>query len=146
VQKEVADRIVARPGDMSLLALSVQFYAEPRIVRYVGANAFYPPPRVDSAVLRIDLLPKPVLDVPTEDFFRLAAAGFSQPRKQIHNGISQRFWMRPGQAQELLLEVGIDPKRRAETLSLEEWGNLCRVFAREGILKPPDEQGEEPQG
>lgn len=140
LQREVAERILAHPGDMSLLTLSVQLYGEPRLVRMVDASAFYPPPKVDSAVVRIDVLPKPVVDVDPGDFFKVAAAGFSQARKQLHNSLAQRFWMRPGQAQELLREAGIDPKRRPETVSLEEWAALCRAFERAGILKPDMEE------
>lgn len=139
LQKEVAERIIARPGDMSLLAVSVQYYAEPTLVRLVEAGAFYPPPKVDSAIVRLDVLPRPAVDVNQENFFRLVAAGFSQARKQLHNSLAQRFWMKPGQAQELLTQAGIDPKRRAETLSLEEWATLCRVFEEAGVLKPPPE-------
>ena len=145
LQREVAERITARAGEMSLLAVSVQLYAEPKIVRLVDAGAFYPPPKVDSALLRLDLLPKPAVDVNRERFFAVVSAGFSQPRKQLHNALSQRFWMHPGQATELLREVGIDPRRRAETLSLEEWAELARAFERAGVVKPrPAEESEPP--
>jgi 16S rRNA (adenine1518-N6/adenine1519-N6)-dimethyltransferase len=145
VQREVAERMVARPGDMSLLALSVQFYGEPRIVRLVDAGAFYPPPKVDSAIVRIDVYPRPAVDVEPGKFFTLATAGFSQPRKQIHNALAQRLWMQPGQAPELLREAGIDPRRRAETLSLDEWATLCRTFEQAGVLRsrPPDGEAEQ---
>lgn len=144
LQREVAERITARPGDLSLLAVSVQLYAEPKIVRLVDAGAFYPPPKVDSALLRLDLLPKPAVDVDTARFFAVVAAGFSQRRKQLHNALSQRFWMQPGQATELLHAVGIEPRRRAETLSLEEWAELTRVFERAGVIRPRPPEGSEP--
>jgi len=144
LQREVAERITARAGEMSLLAVSVQLYAEPRIVRLVDAGAFYPPPKVDSALLRLDLLPKPAVDVNTERFFAVVAAGFSQPRKQLHNALSQRFWMYPGQATELLREAGIDHRRRAETLSLEEWAELTHACERAGVVKPRPPEGSEP--
>jgi 16S rRNA (adenine1518-N6/adenine1519-N6)-dimethyltransferase len=148
LQREVAERILARPGEMSLLAVSVQLYAEPRLVQLVDAGAFYPPPKVDSAVVRLDLLPRPAVDVNPERFFSVVAAGFSQPRKQLHNTLSQRFWMQPGQASELLHTAGIDPKRRAQTLSLEEWAELTHLFERAGILKPgePGEGGKPSAG
>ncbi|MCL5108266.1 MAG: 16S rRNA (adenine(1518)-N(6)/adenine(1519)-N(6))-dimethyltransferase RsmA [Chloroflexi bacterium] len=141
LQREVAERILAGPGEMSLLAVSVQLYAEPRLVQLVDAGAFFPPPKVDSAVVRLDLLPRPAVDVNSERFFSVVAAGFSQPRKQLHNTLSQRFWMQPGQASELLHVVGIDPKRRAQTLSLEEWAELTRVFERAGVLKTGEAGG-----
>ncbi|MHB1006359.1 MAG: 16S rRNA (adenine(1518)-N(6)/adenine(1519)-N(6))-dimethyltransferase RsmA [Chloroflexota bacterium] len=144
LQKEVADRLLARPGDMSLLTVSVLLYGEPHLVRYVEAHAFYPAPKVDSAILRIDVRPRPAVDVEPELFFTLAAAGFSQRRKQLHNALSQRFWMHAGQAPDLLREAGIDPMRRAETLSMEDWGALYQVFLRAGILKqqppPPEDE------
>jgi len=139
LQREVAERITARPGDMSLLSVSVQLYGDPHIVRLVDRGAFYPQPQVDSAIVRIDVYPKPVLDVEPALFFTLVAAGFAQRRKQLHNALAQRFWMRPGLPTQLLHEAGIDPTRRAETLSLEEWHRLFQVFVREGVLKsnPP---------
>ena len=136
LQREVAERILARPGEMSLLAVSVQLYGEPKLVRLVDASAFYPPPQVDSAIVRIDVFPKPAVDVDPDTFFTLVAAGFAQRRKQLHNALAQRFWMQPGRAPEILREAGIDPTRRAETLSVEEWANLYRTMVRAGILKP----------
>ncbi|MHB1134774.1 MAG: 16S rRNA (adenine(1518)-N(6)/adenine(1519)-N(6))-dimethyltransferase RsmA [Chloroflexota bacterium] len=141
IQREVADRLLARPGELSLLAISVQLYAEPRLVRLVDAGAFYPSPKVDSAVIRLDVLPQPAVAVDTDHFFAVVSAGFSQPRKQLHNSLAQRFWMRPGQSTELLHEAGIDPKRRAQTLALEEWAELTQVFERQGIIKPSDAGG-----
>lgn len=128
VQKEVAERIVAQPGDLSLLAISVQFYAQAKIVHRVPANAFRPPPKVDSAVLRLDLLPEPaVADVDVEEFFEVVRAGFSQKRKQLLNSLSAGLRLPKAEVETRLHAVGIDPKRRAETLSLQEWGELYRV-------------------
>jgi 16S rRNA (adenine1518-N6/adenine1519-N6)-dimethyltransferase len=127
VQKEVAERICAAPGDLSLLAVSVQFYAEPRIVDYVPAAAFHPRPKVDSAVLRLDIRPQPaVADVVPEAFFRIVRAGFSQKRKQLLNTLSAGLHLPKPEAAAALNAADIDPKRRAETLSLEEWGALTR--------------------
>ncbi len=129
VQKEVAERICAEPGDMSLLAVSVQFYARPKIVHHVPASAFYPRPKVDSAVLRLDVLPeRPVPDIAADQFFRVARAGFSQKRKQLLNTISAGLHLAKPNVADLLERAGIDPKRRAETLSIAEWGQLCRVL------------------
>jgi 16S rRNA (adenine1518-N6/adenine1519-N6)-dimethyltransferase len=129
VQREVAARICAAPGDMSLLALSVQVYARPEIAAHIPAQAFYPAPKVDSAVVCLEVYPQPV--IPTarlEGFFRLARAGFSQKRKTLRNSLSGGLAIPAAEAAARLAAAGIDPQRRAETLSLEEWGKLVEVF------------------
>ncbi|HEX9029870.1 MAG TPA: 16S rRNA (adenine(1518)-N(6)/adenine(1519)-N(6))-dimethyltransferase RsmA [Anaerolineales bacterium] len=128
VQREVAERITAKPGDMSLLALSVQVYGAPEVMARIPAEAFYPAPAVDSAVVRVNLYPEPIM--PTgrlSFFFRLAKAGFSQKRKTLRNSLSGGMHWSPPQAEAVLRSAGIDPQRRAETLSLEEWGKLVEV-------------------
>jgi 16S rRNA (adenine1518-N6/adenine1519-N6)-dimethyltransferase len=132
LQREVADRIVARPGQMSLLAVSVQFYGRPRIVARVPAGAFYPAPKVDSAVVRIDvgegtaaLLGKGIDEA---GFFRTVRAGFSQKRKTLRNSLSAGLGLSKGSVGALLEEVGLDARRRAETLSLEEWAEVAAAF------------------
>ncbi len=135
VQREVAERIVARPGEMSLLSVSVQFYGDARLTAIVPTTAFYPQPKVESAIVHIDVYPKPALDVEPRSFFHLVQAGFSQPRKQLHNTLSQRLWFPPGGAREALRAADIDPSRRPQTLSLEEWGVLWQVLTLQGILK-----------
>ncbi len=131
VQREVAQRIVAKPGEMSLLAVSVQFYAEPRIVQKVPAGAFYPPPKVDSAVLRLDVRSEPAVpDVAPDWYFAVVRAGFGQKRKQLRNSLSSGLHL-PKQALGRAMEAaGVDPQRRAETLSLAEWGRLARELAQ----------------
>ncbi|MRR29843.1 16S rRNA (adenine(1518)-N(6)/adenine(1519)-N(6))-dimethyltransferase RsmA [bacterium] len=132
VQREVAERICASPGDMSLLALSVQVYGMPRPVLRIPAGAFYPPPKVDSTTLRIDLYPLP--RIPTAQlnaFFRLAKAGFSQKRKTLRNALSSGLGWKPDQGAQLLQTAGIDPQRRAETLSVDEWIHLTAWFLEE---------------
>lgn len=131
VQEDVARRIVAAPGDMSLLALGVQFYGRPRIVARLKAGTFYPRPKVNSAVVQIDLRPaaRPTLDVDDVDlFFRLAKAGFSQRRKQLRNALVGGLGQPRAEIDAALARAEIDPRRRAETLSLEEWAALTRVF------------------
>lgn len=129
VQKEVAQRLCAAPGAMSLLAVSVQFYSEPRIVARISAGAFYPQPEVDSAVVRLDVRARPAVDVPdTETFFRIVRAGFGQKRKQLRNALSAGLGLSGKAAEALLAQAGIDPRRRAETLTLDEWGKLARVW------------------
>lgn len=125
IQKEVAERICAAPGEMSLLALSVQVYGKPSIAARIPAEAFHPVPKVDSAVIRVDLYPEPLIPAEKLDaFFRLAKAGFSQKRKTLRNSLSAGLGINPLEAGNMLTAAGIDPMRRAETLSLEEWGKL----------------------
>lgn len=129
VQREVAERICAAPGEMSLLALSVQVYGQPYITARIPAGAFYPPPNVDSAVLRVSLYPQPAIPLgmlPT--FFQLAKAGFSQKRKTLRNALAGGMRWTPRQAEAYLAQAGIDPMRRAETLSLDEWRRLVEAL------------------
>jgi 16S rRNA (adenine1518-N6/adenine1519-N6)-dimethyltransferase len=113
---------------MSLLALSVQVYGRPVITTQIPAEAFYPPPKVDSAVLRIEIYPQSVISASLLDkFFTLIKAGFSQKRKTLRNSLSGGLRMAPLEVEKLLVVAGIDPQRRAETLSLEEWGRLCNA-------------------
>ncbi len=131
VQREVAERMVAQPPNMSLLALGVQFYCTGRIVAKVPAGAFYPAPKVDSAVVRLDRLLTPVAkDVEACRFFDVARAGFSQPRKQLRNSLASGLQIAPAAVEGWLAVAGIDPKRRAETLSLAEWAALARARTR----------------
>lgn len=134
VQLEVAQRICAKPGDLSLLALSVQVYGSPHIASRIPAGAFYPPPKVDSAVVRVDLYPQPVIPAGQIDlFFRLTKAGFSQKRKTLRNALSGGLNQPAPQIEDLLNTAGIDPRRRAETLSLDEWMKLLEAYlARAG--------------
>jgi 16S rRNA (adenine1518-N6/adenine1519-N6)-dimethyltransferase len=130
VQQEVAERVVAQPDDMSLLAVSVQFYGAARIVNRIKPAAFWPRPDVDSAVVRIDVYDQPPVEVPDEKtFFRVVRAGFSQKRKQLKNSLSGGLNLDSPQAADLLTQAGIDPRRRAETLSLEDWAALSRALA-----------------
>jgi 16S rRNA (adenine1518-N6/adenine1519-N6)-dimethyltransferase len=125
VQKEVAQRICAKPGDMSLLALSVQVYGKPGIAARIPAGAFFPAPKVDSAVLSVDIYPSPLIQPERLDtFFKLIKAGFSQKRKTLRNALSSGLHISPIEAADLLTRANIDPQRRAETLSIEEWENL----------------------
>ena len=134
LQLEVAQRIVALPGDMSMLAVSVQFYGQPHLVARIPAGAFVPAPQVDSAVLRIDTYPTPPVDVPTRaGFFRVVKAGFSQKRKQIKNALSAGLALHTDGVVAALLQAGIEPQRRAETLSLDEWAALTRVLAANSL-------------
>jgi len=129
VQREVAQRIVAGPGDMSLLAVGVQFFAQAKIVQKVPAGAFHPRPKVDSAVLRLDVRPQPaVTDVEPGWYFEVVRAGFGQKRKQLRNSVAAGLGLAKETVEAGLLSAGVDPQRRAETLSLEEWGALAKVL------------------
>ncbi len=130
VQMEVAGRICSKPPHMSLLSLSVQVYGSPAIVARIPAGSFFPVPKVDSAVVRIDLYPEPVIPrklLPV--FFQLIKACFSQKRKTLRNALSAGGRISTADAKSLLLQAGVDPQRRAETLSLDEWGVLTQAWA-----------------
>ncbi len=134
VQEEVARRICASPPQMSILAVSVQFYGEPRIVHHIPRGAFYPPPKVDSAVVRIDVFPSPRVEVPDRDlFFRVVRAGFGQKRKQLRNALTAGLKLPREKINRALETAQIDPRRRAETLTLEEWARLTWAIAE--VLK-----------
>jgi len=126
IQLEVAQRIAAQPGSMSLLAVSVQFYGRPEIVSRIPAGAFLPPPKVDSAVVRIDTFDSSPYQVPNRrHFFRVVKAGFSQKRKQLRNALSAGLVLPADQVTHALEQACIDPQRRAQTLSMEEWVALA---------------------
>jgi len=130
VQKEVAERICAQAGGLSLLALSVQVYGDPEITAHIPAGAFYPAPKVDSAVVRIEIYPEPRIPRPQLDlFFSLTKAGFSQKRKTLLNSVSAGMGWDKGETAALLTAAGIETNRRAQTLTLEEWGTLVRAAA-----------------
>lgn len=134
IQQEVAQRICANPGEMSLLALSVQVYGKPQILFDIPASAFYPVPKVDSAVLRVELYSQPL--IPTEllnDFFMLIKAGFSQKRKMLHNALSAGLAWSKDDSDAILQQAGIDPQRRAQTLSMEDWQRLAEIYRSKKI-------------
>jgi 16S rRNA (adenine1518-N6/adenine1519-N6)-dimethyltransferase len=137
VQREVAERICAMPGDLSLLALSVQVYGSAKQVLRIPAGSFYPIPKVDSTAVRVDLFLQPA--IPAERlnlFFRLAKAGFSQKRKTLRNALSAGLHL-PAEKIEKIIEMsGIDPRRRAETLNINEWAGLTNSYQSEVASKP----------
>jgi len=125
VQYEVAQRIVAGPGDLSLLGVSIQFYGQPKIIAHVPARAFYPAPKVDSAILRVDLRKQvPLTPEQRDSFFRLVQAGFAERRKQLHNSLTHHLHQKNEEVRASLTAANIDPSRRAETLSIEDWLRL----------------------
>jgi 16S rRNA (adenine1518-N6/adenine1519-N6)-dimethyltransferase len=125
VQKEVADRIVATPGEMSLLAVSVQFYGQPRVVAKVPPGAFYPSPGIHSAVVRIDVGPSPEMPAhEIEGFFHVVRAGFAQRRKQLRNSLSQGLTLPVEDVVQALHRAGLDQRQRPQELSVEQWVRL----------------------
>ena len=129
VQKEVAEAIAARPGRMSLLSVSVQFYGEAEVVGHVPAECFYPAPEVGSAILKIGVYAEPeVMVSDVGGFFGLVRAGFSASRKQLANSLAQGLGLPKAEVIPVLEESGIEARRRAETLSIEEWARLWQVF------------------
>jgi 16S rRNA (adenine1518-N6/adenine1519-N6)-dimethyltransferase len=132
VQAEVAESMAAQPGRMSLLSVATQFYAQPRILFYVPPRAFRPPPKVRSAVVRLDVRPQPAVAVDDrEAFFRLARAGFAARRKQLRNVLALGLGLEPPAAEALLAAAAIDPQRRAQTLTIEEWARLYEAWRRQ---------------
>jgi len=131
VQQEVAHRICAAEGDLSLLAISVRVYGSASIAFHIPAGAFYPQPEVDSAVIRIDLYDTPLVESgKLDEFFALAKAGFGQKRKTLLNSISAGMGWDKQRAGETLSQAGIKPERRAQTLTLQEWAALARTVSK----------------
>lgn len=131
VQREVAERVVARPPDMSLLAVSVQLYAEAEVVGRIPAGAFYPPPQIESAILRLrrrSMLAVPLAPGDVAYFFAVVRAGFGQKRKQLHNSLASGLHLPAAEVGAALIAAEIDGRRRAETLTLEEWGRLVQAL------------------
>ncbi len=161
VQKEVAERVCAGLGEMSVLSVAVQFYGKPEIVRIVPRTAFWPEPQVDSAILRITMREEPPTFAPSPQssprrgeeveergsrarsgeeeergahargeagekiFFQLVKIGFSSRRKQLQNNLAAGFRVSSETAKQWIMSAGLDPKIRAQDLSMEEWGRLC---------------------
>lgn len=131
IQKEVAQRICARPPQMSILAVSVQFYAKPKIISYISKKSFWPQPKVDSAIIKITPHQK-YKKVNSKRFFGIVKAGFSHPRKQLANNLVKGLALSRANGLKLdrkeinglLLKNNIQPSQRAETLCIEDWINL----------------------
>lgn len=121
VQREVAQRICAQPPKMSILAVSVQFYAQPKIIFNVSRNVFWPSPEVDCSVMVIEKKKESIDSVNSKRFFSIVKAGFSQPRAQLLNNLSKGLKLNKETVRKQMLSVNISPQRRAESLSLDEW-------------------------
>ena len=129
VQREVGQEMTASPGKMGILSVAIQVYGKPRIVASVPPRAFRPSPNVTSAVVRIDTYAEPLVKFDkAERFFSLVRAAFSAPRKQIHNSLKNGLETGPEEVMTILRNAGISPMRRAQTLSMDEWGDLYREY------------------
>lgn len=127
VQKEVAERVAAKAGDMSILAVSAQIFAKTRLGVFVSREYFTPPPRVDSQVIVLETLATP--RIPPEDekaFFRVVKAGFSSKRKKLRSSIAAGLAISKPAAEELLRHANINPELRAEDLSIDDWVALSK--------------------
>jgi 16S rRNA (adenine1518-N6/adenine1519-N6)-dimethyltransferase len=133
VQLEVAEAIVAPPGKMSLLSVATQLYGDTRIVMKVAPGAFSPPPKVQSAVVRIDVLDHPRVDVPIETFFKVVRAGFGNPRKQLRNSLSFGLYAKQTVIDDIMHDAGVDATLRPQVLSIDDWAAITRAWiARRG--------------
>ncbi|MFA6382170.1 MAG: 16S rRNA (adenine(1518)-N(6)/adenine(1519)-N(6))-dimethyltransferase RsmA [Candidatus Buchananbacteria bacterium] len=132
VQKEVAERICAKPGQMSLLSVSAQLYGDPEIIEIVGRNNFWPVPKVDSAILRISKIKNQpqvdkFLEGITEKFFwQMAKIGFAAKRKQLQNNLAAGFKISSDDLKKMLNEANFNPKIRAQELSVADWLKLAK--------------------
>lgn len=124
IQKEVGQRICASPPNMNLLAVSVQFYAKPKIISFISKKSFWPVPKVDSALIEIKPLIKKNKEIDPALFFKVVKAGFSHPRKQLLNNLSKELKLTKEKTKHWLLENQINPEQRAETLSIDDWLKL----------------------
>lgn len=134
IQKEVAERITAEPGQLSILALSVQYYAYAKIVGVVERHKFWPSPKVDSAIIVITRRPEPAFAADATKLFRLIKAGFGERRKQLKNSLAGGLNASSEVATKLLAAAKIDPIKRAQELSLKDWERLYQATIKEGLL------------
>ncbi len=135
VQREVGQRLVARRGEMSLLGVATQVYAEAELLFEVPASAFFPSPDVTSAVVHLTVRPTPLVPHQRDEFFMVVSAGFANPRKQIHNSIPRLLWLPSGAIDDLLAEARIDPKLRAQDLAIDDWIRLRDTLMAHDLLK-----------
>jgi 16S rRNA (adenine1518-N6/adenine1519-N6)-dimethyltransferase len=132
IQKEVAERVAAKPGEMSILSITAQFYWSIELGRVVVAELFTPPPKVDSQIVGMIRRQEPAFatarQIEPKSFFRLVKAGFGERRKTLRNALSGGLHLSKEDAEALLQAAGIDPGLRAQTLSLEQWGTLYKNY------------------
>lgn len=134
IQKEVAQRLAAKPGQMSILGISAQLYGHVSLGPVVLADKFDPPPKVQSQVVIIDVLDKPIISVDAKKFFRLVKAGFSEKRKKLSNSLSGAFGRSSAEMIDFIDKAGIETGTRAQQLSMQQWQDLYAVFLEEGLI------------
>ncbi|MGH7237935.1 MAG: 16S rRNA (adenine(1518)-N(6)/adenine(1519)-N(6))-dimethyltransferase RsmA, partial [Candidatus Saccharimonadales bacterium] len=127
VQKEVAERLTAKPGNMSILAVTAQFYWQVSLGMIVKAHLFEPPPKVDSQIVKLVRRSQPI-EVEGKQFFRLVRAGFSGKRKTLVNNLSASYHIDKNQVAKAIESAGLNPGVRAQTLSLDDWSRLSRLI------------------
>ncbi|MCX6765465.1 MAG: 16S rRNA (adenine(1518)-N(6)/adenine(1519)-N(6))-dimethyltransferase RsmA [Candidatus Moranbacteria bacterium] len=128
VQKEVAERIVAQPGKMSILSVAVQYYAKPELLFTVGRENFDPVPEVDSAVIKISNIKNQISKLESKEFFRIVRAGFCAKRKTLANNLTNSFHLGKYEVEEKIKKTGFLPNVRAQELSVENWKKLAGLF------------------
>jgi 16S rRNA (adenine1518-N6/adenine1519-N6)-dimethyltransferase len=133
IQKEVAERITAQPGKMSVLALSVQYYGRPEITKIVERHKFWPAPKVDSAVVRVEIT-GPAFPSDPQRLFRLIKAGFGEKRKQLKNALAGGLNMSSELALTVIARAGLESTVRAQELSLNDWHRLYDIAVGEGLI------------
>src|SRR5579872_3389941 len=126
IQKEVAERVVAEAGELSVLAISVQLFCDPKMIAVVPKEYFYPQPKVDSAILVLDILAEPRFMVDEKKFFKIIKAAFSGKRKQIHNTLRDNLGVEQKKLDQIFERIKIDPKSRPQQLSLRQWHELYK--------------------
>jgi len=126
IQKEVAQRICAKPPKMSILSVSVQFYADPKIISYIPKGSFWPQPKVDSAIIKITA--RAGKNVYADTFFKIIKAGFSQPRKQLLNNLAKGLKLDKDEVKSWLEKNNLSPTQRAETLTINDWQKLVATI------------------
>lgn len=134
IQKEVAQRITAAPGQMSVLAFSVQYYGQPKTICDVPRFSFWPAPDVDSAVLQIDVWPQPAFAAEQNKLFRLVKAGFGEKRKQLKNALAGGLAINTATAAELIKSAGLPANARAQELDLTDWQKLYTAALKAKVI------------
>jgi len=129
VQKEVAERICAKPGEMSVLAISVQLYGQPEIVDIVPKESFFPSPKVDSAILKVDRIQAIDTILNEKDFFRCVHIGFAAKRKTLVNNLMAGIGLERQEVVDIIKSIGLKETVRAQELSIEEWKKLTQKIS-----------------
>ncbi|CAN5649894.1 16S rRNA (adenine(1518)-N(6)/adenine(1519)-N(6))-dimethyltransferaseRsmA [soil metagenome] len=134
IQKEVAERVAASPGKMSILGITAQFYWEVTLGSVVPAQHFVPPPKVDSQVVILDRRQHPIFDVDDSAFFRVVKAGFSARRKMLRSSLAGGLGVPKDKVTSVLADAGVNPDNRAQALSMEAWADVYRALQKAKLL------------